>query len=85
MENKPFKYLLFSGVDYEPAGGAGDFLKAFQTTYEALAYEIPEGDDWALITEFDSSTGELKERFYRYDIRTRKDTGWKKTDEEEKE
>jgi hypothetical protein len=76
MKNKPFKYLLFSGLDYEANGGAQDFLCAYQNIEDALKASIPEGDDWADISEFDAETGKLVSRYYRYNIGDQTDSGW---------
>jgi hypothetical protein len=54
--NKP--YFLFSGQDYEAAGGARDLKGSFDSISEAMnAYdEMNDHEDWAHVFELETQT-----------------------------
>lgn len=51
------KYLVFSGDDYYPSGGAYDFHSAHDTLESALAVDPKAVGEWAHIAELDSGQG----------------------------
>lgn len=44
------KYLVFAGDDYYPAGGAGDFIGAYDEPDEAVL-KAPRNRDWMHVAE----------------------------------
>ena len=53
MKDHTMTYLLFSGSDYYPAGGADDFAGAFASIADAKAYFAEHPQEWAHIARFD--------------------------------
>jgi hypothetical protein len=52
-------YLLFSGSEYYPAGGADDFAGAFPSIEAAKAYFAEHEREWAHIAAFDGRQLEI--------------------------
>ncbi len=60
-------YLLFSGQNYYPQGGAGDFVSTHESLEAARAAvnveETKRADKWAQVASFDGETLEVEDEF----------------------